>query len=1375
MKAHARPSSAVFTLATASLLIVLAAGLFPGSTFVLQAAAQTPGPVDKPNAPPNLPPELEEDWWATVQEDIRRSDYQVTWQEQTTPPGLPLAYHASNRAHDMHTAITSAGLAPAAPEGLGTTPAWTAESDMEFASFGYSVGPAGDVNGDGYADIIVGAPYYGNGQTYEGRAYVYYGSAAGVSTTAGWIDESNQAGANFGWSVGTAGDVNGDGYADVIVGAHYYDNGQNDEGRASVYYGSASGLSATANWTAESDQVSAWFGVSVGTAGDVNGDGYADVIVGARNYDHGETDEGAAFVYLGSGSGLSQTAIWTAESNQSGGLFGEAVGTAGDVNGDGYADVIVGAILYDNGQTNEGRAFAFYGSPTGPSTTANWTAESDQTFAQFGNAAGTAGDVNGDGYADIIVGAPYFSNGQTNEGRAYVYHGSAAGLSTTATWSTESDQASAFLGWKLGTAEDVNGDGYADVIVGAYRYDNGQVDEGRATVYHGSASGLSSTANWTAESNLVGALFGMGVGATGDVNGDGYADVVVGAYGYSNGQFMEGRAYVYHGSASSLAATAGWTDQRGGMFGQSVASAGDVNGDGYDDVIVGSCYYGNYFGKAWLYQGGPTGLSSIPNWSKDGATANDRFGCSVAAAGDVNGDGYGDVIVGAYGGAGPAPYSGMTYVFYGSSSGLGATAGWSAAGEAANQYFGWSVSSAGDVNGDGYADVAVGSFNAIGGSGKAWAFYGSKDGLSASPNWTAMGGNDNFGYQVASAGDVNADGYDDVVIGAPWYNAQMGRARVYFGSATGLGATAGWTQNGEAAPGRFGHSVASAGDVNGDGFDDLLIGANGDAGKAYLYPGGNSGPATTASWTATGESAGDQFGSSVASAGDVNGDGRADVVVGASTRASSTGKTYVYHGSASGLDALPAWTATGEATNSDFGSSVDSAGDVNGDGYTDVTVGARQMNSYSGKAYLYYGNGGAGMAVKPQQRRVDDSAPVAPGGQPIGPNQMRLAALARTPSGRSQVRLQWEVKEEGVAFNGSGLGQSAWVEGGTAGLAFSQQVSGLSFEKRFHWRVRIVGRPARAATNSAVTFRSRWLYGPTFFTALSGAQSIAGAGQTNLLAQSAYIDVTNLGSPALTSLTLRSYPNTAHARKSAYSGFSGGSQVLDRYFSVSPNDNAAGYRTNLCLNYDDAEVTAAGATETQLILCRWTGSAWSCVARGMGTDIGANLVCADDVTAFSDWIIAQGSPLAVTLAEFSAAQVNNAILATWETVSELNNRGFNLWRGASPTGPDTQLNNTLIPSQSQGNPSGFVYTWIDQDNLVPGTTYYYWLENVSTTGAVTRHGPVSVFFQAPTAVRLRELSAGSMGDEIAAWPVALAVLASLTAGLMRQQRQSARQ
>jgi hypothetical protein len=305
-------------------------------------------------------------------------------------------------------------------------------------------------------------------------------------------------------------------------------------------------LPAAANWTAESNQASASFGWSVSTAGDVNGDGYSDVIVGSPNYDNGQTDEGRAYVYHGSASGLSPAANWTVESNQNYAYFGSCVSTAGDVNGDWYSDVVVGAYGYDNGETNEGRANVYYGSGSGLSTSADWTAESDQPGALFGSSVSTAGDVNGDGYSDVIVGAPHYNNGQTDEGKAYVFCGSVWGLSPGASWGAHGYQQYSEYGSSVSTAGDVNGDGYSDVIVGAPHYSNGVGYQGRALVYHGSASGLSSYANWIAEINLGNISFGHSVSTTGDINGDGYSDVIVGAHTYG---YDRGRAYLFWGNS----------------------------------------------------------------------------------------------------------------------------------------------------------------------------------------------------------------------------------------------------------------------------------------------------------------------------------------------------------------------------------------------------------------------------------------------------------------------------------------------------------------------------------------------------------------------------------------------------------------------------------------------------------------------------------------------------------------------------------------------------------------------------------------------------------------------------------------------------------
>jgi len=377
------------------------------------------------------------------------------------------------------------------------------ESDQTNARMGEYVGGAGDINGDGYDDVIVGAFWYDAPEVDEGAAFIFLGSASGVAdgnpTTAHARLEADQAGAEMGVNVAGAGDVNGDGYDDVIVGAWHYDAGQTDEGVALVYLGSASGIAngtpATAHAQIESDQANAQLGISVDGAGDVDDDGYDDVIVGAHFYNGGLVEEGAAFVFLGSAGGIVGTTPATAhaqlESDQAGAWMGVNVGGAGDVNNDGYSDVIVGARLYDAGQTDEGAAFVFHGSASGIAdgtpASADAQLEGDQANAWMGYSVDGAGDVDGDGYGDVVVGAGRYDGGQTDEGAAFIFKGSASGIANaspaTAHFCVEADQATAFMGASVSGAGDVNGDGFSDVVLGAYRYDAGQTDEGAAFVF----------------------------------------------------------------------------------------------------------------------------------------------------------------------------------------------------------------------------------------------------------------------------------------------------------------------------------------------------------------------------------------------------------------------------------------------------------------------------------------------------------------------------------------------------------------------------------------------------------------------------------------------------------------------------------------------------------------------------------------------------------------------------------------------------------------------------------------------------------------------------------------------------------------------------
>ncbi len=258
-----------------------------------------------------------------------------------------------------------ASAATATQIGLSVIPDWTADGSQTGCEFGYSVNTAGDVNGDGYDDVIVGSSKYELDVYREGAAFLYYGSTSGVSDLPEWSSAGGYSGGRFGNSVASAGDVNNDGYDDIIVGASRYKNGETDEGAAYVYYGNSMGPSTVPDWRIESNLANAQFGYAVASAGDVNGDDFDDVIVGARWYTLGHENEGAIFVYLGSSSGLNPAHSWMYESNQSEAALGSSVASAGDVNGDGYSDIVAGAPFCDRGETDEGCIYIFLGSPTG--------------------------------------------------------------------------------------------------------------------------------------------------------------------------------------------------------------------------------------------------------------------------------------------------------------------------------------------------------------------------------------------------------------------------------------------------------------------------------------------------------------------------------------------------------------------------------------------------------------------------------------------------------------------------------------------------------------------------------------------------------------------------------------------------------------------------------------------------------------------------------------------------------------------------------------------------------------------------------------------------------------------------------------------------
>jgi Ca2+-binding RTX toxin-like protein len=402
---------------------------------------------------------------------------------------------------------------------------------------------------------------------------------------------------------------------------------------------------------------STFFGRSVASAGDVNGDGFADVIVGSS--------ASASYVVFGQASGFAAN-IAAASLDGSTGFSlsgaGFSVNSAGDVNGDGFADLIVG---------DSGVSYVVFGHASGfAANIALGSLDGSTGFrlSGAGTAVASAGDVNGDGFADLIVGAT---------GAQYVVFGKASGFAANIDVSAL-DGITGFTlsgagaiqgagGRFVGSAGDVNGDGFADLIVGADLADVNGTDSGASYVVFGKASGfaanvdlsaLDGTSGFRLSGAAAGHRSGFSVASAGDVNGDGFADVIVGA-------LSANVSYVVFGHASGFAANLdlsaldGTTGFRIAGASTSASSAGDVNGDGFADLIVGNNYAspnGASSGASYVVFGQASGfaanidvsnLDGTTGFKLSGEAANDRSGRFVGSAGDVNGDGFADLIVGA--------------------------------------------------------------------------------------------------------------------------------------------------------------------------------------------------------------------------------------------------------------------------------------------------------------------------------------------------------------------------------------------------------------------------------------------------------------------------------------------------------------------------------------------------------------------------------------------------------------------------------------------------------------------------------------------------------------------------------------------------------
>ncbi|MDZ8031930.1 hypothetical protein [Nostoc sp. DedSLP04] len=621
------------------------------------------------------------------------------------------------------------------------------------------------------------------------------------------------------------------------------------------------------------------------------------------------------------------------------------------------------------------------------------------------------------------------------------------------------------LGSSVSNAGDINGDGIDDLIIGAPSAEpNGIVAAGQSYVVFGRTNVGSGGSLNLSDLNGSNGFFingiagedasGFSVSNAGDINGDGIDDLIIGAPSAEpNGIVAAGQSYVVFGRTNvGSGGSLNLSDLNGsnGFFingiagedasGFSVSNAGDINGDGIDDLIIGAggadpngkqsagqSYV--VFGGTNLGSGGTLNLSSLDGTNGfiiNGIAADDFSGFSVSNAGDINNDGIDDLIIGAYR-ADPNSIdnAGQSYVVFGGTnlgsggtfnlSSLDGTNGFLINGIAAGDVLGNSVSNAGDINNDGVEDLIIGASRANRNGeyivGQSYVVFGGTNlGSGGTFNLSSLDGTNGFlingiaagdvlGNSVSNAGDINGDGVDDLIIGAAENgyseaNSGAGKSYVVFGG-TNLGSggtfnlssldgTNGFLINGFSDIAGLGNSVSNAGDINNDGIDDLIIGAEGgvaeDAAKSYVVFGGTNlgrgGILNLSSLDGTNGfliQANIQFPYySLSKAGDINNDGVDDLIIGESNAIangnSGAGQSYVVFGGtnlgSSGtlnpdLNGTNGFIINGIAAYDSSGGSVSNAGDINNDGIDDLIIGAdgadANGNSGAGQSYVVFG------------------------------------------------------------------------------------------------------------------------------------------------------------------------------------------------------------------------------------------------------------------------------------------------------------------------------------------------------------------------------------------------------------------------------------
>lgn len=398
-------------------------------------------------------------------------------------PGAPF------RGAVISLALTSSNGWRLALEGMLDTPG-------QHGLFGQAVVPLGRIGRDDPRGLLVGAPTHRQGRSPVGALFLSLETGPWRGQAVSPILVGSQAFGRFASAIDSAGDVNGDGWCDVIIGARGEESESRRAGAAYVYLGSGDGIASQPVWSGRGAGFNTRYGSAVAGVGDVNGDGFDDILVGAPRHSSVQQDAGRVYLYLGSPDGPEPAPALAIDGAAGLGYFGEALCGIGDINGDGFDDVAIGAPGATREANNSmwaGEVRVFHGCIDGLESMPAVVLVGPHARSMFGATLAGRGDLNGDARTDLLVGAPSFTGARDSSGGVFLFPGSTGGIVSRPAWVLDGGQTGAQTGAALALVPDVDGDGCDELLVGSPYYSVVRVRAGRIDLLPGSRTAYTST------------------------------------------------------------------------------------------------------------------------------------------------------------------------------------------------------------------------------------------------------------------------------------------------------------------------------------------------------------------------------------------------------------------------------------------------------------------------------------------------------------------------------------------------------------------------------------------------------------------------------------------------------------------------------------------------------------------------------------------------------------------------------------------------------------------------------------------------------------------------------------------------------------------